>query len=745
MKPRTVLLFGWLSATLWSLVEWLHYRTVLQLDLRVVKPFGDGWALFGLLWTKNLWLLALPTLIGCLLALRGRRRWAAAVMLLGWLAVIGYLGLDIACQLMIGSHILPFLWFGLDVLNSPPGEGMKFAGGTAAIAIPVVLTVLATLALAGSLAGFSSVVARHLRRRIVLSIYPVSLLLAFTAPLFFSDPYLIAWSYLHLPTRHPELRWAMIGSWSAVHPRPVAVVEVLPRASEGQAAGVTVRNLGLKAIDLQGWSLTTQSGSQPLSGELPAGGTREFPAALSEATDVVTLLQGSRLVDQVQYRSEQVQTGIPISFLDPRLMSPFLRSLQDGAKADFDRLGEALARPPRLETRLHPKGRVHVILLLVESWRFTSVSPELTPKLDKWMKRGLVLEQHYSGSNTSHLGMYSILYARNPLLYKRDLSFHEPPLFTQLFRQAGYDCRMMAGSAFSGWKWLERFLSVPTFDEKWVNPPDKTSWEYWIVSDKEMIGSLPERLRKAEKPQFIFCFPQGTHFPYAYPPEFELRKPVLAKVGIQDFASATPEMIRNRYQNSVSYLESEIDEMLSRLDLENTVVVVTGDHGEAIWEDHTLAHGTRASEIQTHVPCFILGHGIEPGVIRTATCHMDILPTVMHLVEGRNVELPESQGRDLLATTSLRDEVLIAPLRSVPPYQLVLIKDGLKLQLDVHQDRFPRMRPDLGPDPGGAHVEVVGFLDQTGEIQWGWTPPGARLEGWVSALQREFGRLEGRP
>lgn len=738
-------MFGWLSALLWSLAEWFHYRAVLGLGERLVRPAGDGLALFGLLWTKNLWLLALPTLVALVLALKGRRRWAAAVALLSWLAAIGYLGLDLACQKLIGTHIMPFLWFGIDVVNSPPGEGMKFAGGGAAIALPVILTVLALLALAGCMAGISATLARFLRRRLLVWLYPVSLLVAFLLPLFFSDPYLVSWSFLHLPTRHPELRWAMVEAWSVAHPRPVAVVEVLPRPAPGQEAEVTVRNLAPTPLDLSGWSLSSQSGSRDeLSGQLPAGETRRFPFKLSEASDVVNLLHGSRLVDQVQYRAQQVQTGIPIAFLDPRLIAPFLRRLQHDAKPDFDRLGEALVRPPRLVTRLVPRGKpAHVILLLVESWRYNSVNPTDTPHLWKWMQRGLILEQHYSGSNTSHLGMYSVLYARNPILYKRDLAFHESPLFIQLFRGAGYDCRMMAGSAFRGWKWLERFLNVPTFDEMWVNPPDKTSWEYWIVSDREMIGSLPQRLRKATKPQFIFCFPQATHFPYAYPPEFGLRQPSLKQVGIQDFASATPEMIRNRYANSVSYLESEIDQMLSQLDLENTVVVITGDHGEAIWEDHTLAHGTRASEIQCHVPCFILGRGVKPGVIHTATCHMDLLPTVMHLVEGHDVVLPEAQGRDLLAGP-LEDEVLVSPLRSVPPYQLVLIKDGLKLQLDVHQDRFPRMRPDLGPDPGGAHVEVVGFLDKTGEIQWGWAPPPDRLDSWVAALGRQFQRLEGR-
>ncbi|MCE7872068.1 hypothetical protein DYH09_17045 [bacterium CPR1] len=744
MKTRTALMFGWFSAFLWSLTEWQHYQLVLQLDQRLSNPPADLLGLFGLLFLRNLWLLALPTLLSCWLARRGQPRWAAAVAVSSWLALLGFLGLDLACQKMLGTHIMPFLWFGVDVLNSPPGEGMKFAGGGAAIALPVVFTVLGLLVLVLSVARVSSLLAESLRYRLLVALYPASLLLAVMLPLLFSDPYLIARTYLHLPTRHPELRWLALQSWSAVHPRPVALISVLPRPGAGQQAGVVLSNLGGE-LDLAGWSLVTRAGNtQNLQGRLPAGESLSVPMKLAESEDVVTLLQGQRMIDQVQYRPEQVETGIPIAFLDPRLGTPFLRRLQDRAKPELERLGPALQRPPELRTRITPQGKpVHVVLLLLESWRFNSVGPTETPRLWKWMQRGLVLEQHYSGSNTSHLGMYSLLYARNPIFYKRDLAHHAPPLFNQILRNAGYDCRLMAGSAFRGWKWLERFLSQPTFDEMWVNPPDKTGWEYWIQSDHEMVSSLPERLRTAERPQFIFCFPQSTHFPYAYPPDFALREPSLTTVGLQDFTLADPVLVKNRYANSVAYLEAEIDSMLSRLDLENTVIIVTGDHGESFWEDTTLAHGTRASEIQCRVPCFILGRGVQPGRISTATCHMDLLPTALHLVTGQDVSVPESQGRDLLAG-KLEDEVLIAPLRSVPPYQLVLIHEGLKLQLNVVQERFPRMRPDLGPDPGGAHVEAVGFLNSLGEIQWGWAPPEDRLDGWLGALEREFKRLQGK-
>ncbi len=118
MKTRTALIFGWFSAFLWSLTEWQHYQLVLQLDQRLSNPPADLLGLFGLLFLRNLWLLALPTLLSCWLARRGHPRWAAAVAVLSWLALLGFLGLDLACQKMLGTHIMPFLWFGVDACST---------------------------------------------------------------------------------------------------------------------------------------------------------------------------------------------------------------------------------------------------------------------------------------------------------------------------------------------------------------------------------------------------------------------------------------------------------------------------------------------------------------------------------------------------------------------------------------------------------------------------------------------------
>ncbi len=57
----------------------------------------------------------------------------------------------------------------------------------------------------------------------------------------------------------------------------------------------------------------------------------------------------------------------------------------------------------------------NVIIIFFESFRHFAIAPELMRELDEWSHQGLRLERHYSGSNCSHLGLFSLFYGRSPL------------------------------------------------------------------------------------------------------------------------------------------------------------------------------------------------------------------------------------------------------------------------------------------------------------------------------------------
>ena len=150
--------------------------------------------------------------------------------------------------------------------------------------------------------------------------------------------------------------------------------------------------------------------------------------------------------------------------------------------------------------------------------------------------------------------------------------------------------------------------------------------------------------------------------------------------------------------------------------MKNTVVVITGDHGESIWDDGTLTHGSRSSDIQTRAPALILGRGISPGVVKQATTHLDLFPTVLHLAAGEHVLVRGIHGRDILDPSSNAeaaqsgDPFLILPLVVNQPLDLVLVVDAEKMLFKARLDR--------------NEVSAVGMIDQNGFLSGKSSPDG---------------------
>ena len=67
--------------------------------------------------------------------------------------------------------------------------------------------------------------------------------------------------------------------------------------------------------------------------------------------------------------------------------------------------------------------------------------------------------------------------------------------------------------------------------------------------------------------------------------------------------------------------------------LENTVIILTGDHGESLGEHGELTHSYFAYNSTVWVPLVIAAPGLAPGRFGDYVCHSDIFPTVCDLLQ----------------------------------------------------------------------------------------------------------------
>ena len=107
-----------------------------------------------------------------------------------------------------------------------------------------------------------------------------------------------------------------------------------------------------------------------------------------------------------------------------------------------------------------------------------------------------------------------------------------------------------------------------------------------------------------------------------------------------------PEPFRSRFASDpygaeVAYVDSALGEFLSKLDargrLENTLVVVAGDHGESLGEHGEATHGTFAYNATLSVPWILWAKGLEPARFTPRVRLVDVAPTVLDLL---GIDLP---------------------------------------------------------------------------------------------------------
>lgn len=91
------------------------------------------------------------------------------------------------------------------------------------------------------------------------------------------------------------------------------------------------------------------------------------------------------------------------------------------------------------------------------------------------------------------------------------------------------------------------------------------------------------------------------------------------------------------YSGEVAYVDSELGKLFDYLEnrglFKNTLIILTGDHGESLGEHGEATHSYFAYNSTIWVPLVIAAPGLDPGRFADYVCHIDIFPTVCDLLQ----------------------------------------------------------------------------------------------------------------
>lgn len=173
---------------------------------------------------------------------------------------------------------------------------------------------------------------------------------------------------------------------------------------------------------------------------------------------------------------------------------------------------------------------------------------------------------------------------------------------------------------------------------EWRNMPHLADPEWLVDTALDHIG------RADDRPFAGLVFFGAAHFPYVGPyPYYRRGSSTYRGRFLYDVPPTTNEPLsaedvtqaRARYDGALSSIDRAFERLMADPRLVNTLVVITGDHGEELYEQEGLGgHGDVLAEHAQQVPILLLGPGVPRGVLSSSQVRSYDLPaTVLSLVD----------------------------------------------------------------------------------------------------------------
>jgi len=311
--------------------------------------------------------------------------------------------------------------------------------------------------------------------------------------------------------------------------------------------------------------------------------------------------------------------------------------------------------PLHVETPARP---LNIVWLVAESLRFDMLNQKVMPETWAFSEKAVRLEKHYSGGNLTQMGIFSMFYGLYSSYWFPVLDNRRAPVLMDVLQQQKYQFGLYTSQRFT----------YPAFDKTVfakMNPADmherSGGAEPWM-RDRANVGEMLDFIdrRDPSRPFMTYMFFESTHANYSFPDETAIATPYLEDLNYltSDFSGDIGK-IKNRYINAAHHVDQQIGRVIEHLReknlLDNTIVIVLGDHGEEFMERSRWGHSAEFNRFQTSTPGVLWVPGEKPRTVSGITSHLDIPATLLPLLGVRNPSSDYSLGFNLLDPAYRRD------------------------------------------------------------------------------------------
>jgi len=344
------------------------------------------------------------------------------------------------------------------------------------------------------------------------------------------------------------------------------------------------------------------------------------------------------------------------------------------------------AAPPAVVPGDPPK---HVFLIVVDTLRadhlgFQGYSRDTSPFLDRLARDSAVFEQAYSASSNTLESVFAILGSVSPVsgdLYREGV----PAGLVSLqgaFAGEGFKTLAVIGNPWL--KYHERFFAEGFGYYHFVNQERGEAWGVNTTLDttETVLESLDTRFDPAGR-NFFYIHYLDPHDVYAAPEDFGFHRGStpdprpLAHVlsgenDVHEMQQADPastarpipapgaaesvEFLEAAYDSEIRFVDGQLERVYEKLEalgvLDQSLILITSDHGEEFLEHGLLKHGFHLYEETLRVPWLLHGPAhVRPGRAEHPVSGIDVAPTLLDLA---GVDVPSTMlGRNVLVDSAI--------------------------------------------------------------------------------------------
>lgn len=373
--------------------------------------------------------------------------------------------------------------------------------------------------------------------------------------------------------------------------------------------------------------------------------------------------------------------------------------------------------PTGLAAKVHARPDYNVLIVSFDAMRADALGTHgyhrnTSPNIDAFAERAIVFENAYTAAPVTPTSFASAFTGQYPFRVFVGWQLLDSLTLASLMKNSGYATFGIFNNV--------QLAEERNFDQGFDAFSARSTRDEIIFNEASALLET-----HADRKFFGWIHFLSPHTPYEYrelsdhlAPFQEEGRFAQSTGGIYEVHNeAELKRVRDLYDGEMFYADDLFRRLMEQLDQlglrENTIIVLTADHGEEFMDHGQLQHNSMFEEV-VRIPMMIHHPDLQQGVRTEAPyLNIDLLPTLSALA---GVEPPAVlDGIDQINATNPERYRVVTGMTNAKRYEIMIEQSGRKL-MQLCTPEFKESLFDLNTDPGEKTDVVLDWPDVAGDL-----------------------------